>query len=92
MGFESVLIKGIMVAAFLIALFLIIPTKKDPDEGNPEVRKIFTIVNHSSIISRTEKTIVLGYRNGNDTMRDAKLLVDAGFKGSINGVELTVLY
>ena len=92
MGFESIIIKGILVVGFFVGLILVIPTKKDPDGGNPELKKIFSIVNSCKVTSRTEKAIVLEYKCGNDAMRDANLLFDAGFKGSMSGVELTVMY
>ena len=92
MGFESILVKIVLLIGFITGMILIIPTKKDPDGGNPELKKIFSIVNSCKVTSRTEKAIVLEYKCGNDAMRDANLLFDAGFKGSMSGVELTVMY
>ena len=92
MGFESILVKIVLLIGFITGMILIIPTKKDPDGGNPELKKIFSIVNSCKVTSRTEKAIVLEYKCGNDAMRDANLLFDAGFKGSMSGVELTVIY
>ena len=92
MGFESILVKIVLLIGFITGMILIIPTKKDPDGGNPELKKIFNIVNSCKVTSRTEKAIVLEYKCGNDAMRDANLLFDAGFKGSMSGVELTVIY
>ena len=92
MGFESILVKIVLLIGFITGMILIIPTKKDPDGGNPELKKIFSIVNSCKVTSRTEKAIVLEYNCSNDALRDGDLLVDAGFKGSISGVELTVMY